>query len=140
MKMRLVLLLSALLLGLAAFRGPAGQVPRNTQTQVARQFLGAVLLGDYPRAYAHLAPEVRQSVDRGRFHDAAHPLWQRGRQRGTELELYKLGVRLEGNGQSRLFYAFTFAADSLRLPPPEWLEVTFRDTTARQVLSFGIRH
>jgi hypothetical protein len=107
--------------------------------QVARQFLLAVLRADYTTAYGRLAPEVRRSISPTRFRAAARPLWQRGQLRGTNIDLYKLGFRLTGERQSRGFVAFSFAADSLRHPPPEWLEVTFRDTTARQILGFSLR-
>lgn len=113
--------------------------PRKaSQAQVARQFLRAVLRGDYSAAYTRLAPEVRRAVSRQRFEEAARPLWKSGQRRGQEIELYKLGVRLAGPS-SRLFYAFTFSADSAITPPPTVLEVNFRDTTARVVLGFGLR-
>ena len=115
-----------------------GTAPKASQAQVASQFLRAILRGDYAAAYGRLAPEVRRAVNRERFEVAARPLWKGGQRRGQEIELYKLGVRLAGPS-SRLFYAFTFAADPASSPPSAVLEVTFRDTAARAVLGFGLR-
>ncbi|GAA4348508.1 hypothetical protein GCM10023185_04500 [Hymenobacter saemangeumensis] len=109
-----------------------------SQVQVARQFLLAVLRGDYKSAYGRLAPEVRQGMSITRFQAAARPLYARGQQRGTAIELYKLGFFLMETGGSKGFVAFSFPADSMLKHPPEWLEVTFRDTTTRQVLGFQL--
>lgn len=134
----------ALLVGLTA----AGGSPRPSATtkparlaqgQAAWQFLRAVLRADYATAYGRLAPEVRRAVSLERFEAAARPLWKSGQRRGQEIELYKLGVRLGAGNSSRMFYAFTFAADAGVAPPPAILEVTFRDTATRAVLSFGLR-
>lgn len=112
---------------------------KPTQAQVARQFLGEILARNYPAAYRRLAPEVRTAVPLLAFSRAAQPVWQQGQARGAAIELYQLGARL-GNGQpSQWFCRFTFAQDSARRPPPVLLEVTFRDTTARAVLGFGLR-
>lgn len=121
----------------ASFRPPR---PRPTQPQVARQFLVEILAGSYPAAYRRLAPEVRAAVPLPGFTNAARPLWQQGRARGPAIELYQLGARL-GNGQrpGQWFCRFAFAQDSARRPPPVLLEVTFRDTTVRAVLGFGLR-
>ncbi|OGX86270.1 hypothetical protein BEN47_01570 [Hymenobacter lapidarius] len=131
-----------LLLWLVAAEMGVAQVapaPRKaSQAQVARQFLRSVLRGDYAAAYTRLAPEVRRAVSRERFEASARPLWRNGQRRGQDIELYKLGVRLAGPS-SRLFYAFTFSSESATTPPPAVLEVTFRDTTARVVLGFGLR-
>ena len=127
-----------LLLGLAAgFRPPRA---RPTQPQVARQFLVEVLAGHYPAAYRRLAPEVRAAVPLAAFASAARPLWQQGQARGPAIEFYQLGARL-GNGRQpgQWFCRFAFAQDSARRPPPVLLEVTFRDTTTRAVLGFGMR-
>lgn len=126
------------LLGWQLSQAQPGPARRPTQVQVARQFLLALLRGDYPQAYVRLAPEVRRSVSSAKFRELARPLYLRGRRRGTDIELYKLGYRLLGN-QSRGFVAFSFPADSLLRHPPEWLEVTFRDTASRQVLGFGLQ-
>ncbi len=112
---------------------------RLAQGQAAWQFLRAVLRADYTSAYGRLAPEVRRAVSLERFEAAALPLWKSGQRRGQEIELYKLGVRLGAGNSSRMFYAFTFAVDSGVVPPPAILEVTFRDTATRAVLSFGLR-
>ncbi|SFQ65933.1 hypothetical protein [Hymenobacter arizonensis] len=134
----------ALLVGLTAAGGkplpsPPTRPARLAQGQAAWQFLRAVLRGDYSTAYSRLAPEVRRAVSLERFEEAAQPLWKSGQRRGQEIELYKLGVRLGAGNSSRMFYAFTFAADSGVVPPPAILEVTFRDTATRAVLSFGLR-
>ena len=110
---------------------------RAGQGQVAGRFLRAVLRADYAAAYARLAPEVRRSVSLGQFMVAARPLWQRAHQH-PGIELYKLGVRLNGN-TSRLFYSFSLAADSSLKTPSVLLEVTFRDTASRGVLGFGLQ-
>jgi hypothetical protein len=112
-----------------------------TQAQVARRFLREVVQGQYAPAYARLAPEVRATLRPTAFAAAAQLLQQLGQQRGQEIELYKLGTRLSGRGKpGQWFYSFSFAKDSLLKPPPVLLEVTFRDTTTRQVLGFRIRN
>ena len=128
------------LLGLAAGFGfqPA---PKPTQAQVARRFLSEVLRADYPAAYQRLAPEVRGTLRPAAFATAAQPLQHLGQQRGQAVELYKLGTWLsESGGHEPWFYRFSFASDSARRPPPVLLEVTFSDTTTRQVLGFGVRN
>jgi hypothetical protein len=111
-----------------------------TQAQVAQRFLGEILQADYSAAYHRLAPEVRTTLRPVAFAAAAQPLNQLGQQRGAAVRLYKLGTRLNGRGgPGRWFYSFSFASDSARRPPPVLLEVTFRDTTSRQVLGFGLR-
>lgn len=123
-----------------ALRVAAAQQPlRPGQAQAASQFLRAVLRANYVGAYARLAPEVRQTVRYNRFVAAARPLWQTGQRRGPAIELYKLGMRLGDRGASRLFYDFSFAADSGLKTPAVLLEVTFRDTATRAVLGFGLR-
>ncbi|MDO7844987.1 hypothetical protein Q5H92_01350 [Hymenobacter sp. M29] len=112
---------------------------RPGQAQAAGLFLRAVLHADYPAAYARLAPEVRQGLTLARFAAAARPLWKSGQRHGSGIELYKLGVRLGDRGGSRLFYSFSFAADSVAKSPSELLEVTFRDTASRAVLGFSLR-
>ncbi|WP_210521759.1 hypothetical protein [Hymenobacter terricola] len=111
---------------------------RLSQGQAAGQFLRAVLRADYLTAYGRLAPELRQALSFGRFEAAARPVWKSGQRHRQEIELYKLGFRLGDNGASRLFYTFSFAADSSLKPPPVLLEVTFRDTASRAVLGFGL--
>jgi hypothetical protein len=101
--------------------------------------LQAAVRGNYTGAYGYLAPEVARYVSLARFRTAARPLYTRGLRKGTGIQLYKLGVRLEGQGSARLFYSFSFLADSVHKTPPVLLEVTFRDTTSRRVLAFGMR-
>jgi len=116
--------------------------PRPTQAQVARRFLVEVLAASYPAAYRRLALEVQAAVPLGTFEAAARPLWQQGQARGPAIELYQIGTRLgDGRRASQWFCRFSFAGDSAqpRRPPPVLLEVTFRDTTARAVLGFGLR-
>ena len=118
---------------------PPASSRRVSQGQAAWQFLRAVLRADYLAAYRRLAPEVRRTVSFAQFEASARPLWKSGQQRKQAIELYKLGVRLGSGGASRLFYAFSFAADSALKTPPVLLEVTFRDTASRAVLGFGMR-
>ena len=142
---RALALASALLLAVAGLAPARPQPPRQlrpTQAQVARRFLVEVLAASYPAAYRRVAPEVQASVPLATFEVAARPLWQQGQARGPAIELYQIGTRL-GNGRraSQWFCRFSFASDSAqpRRPPPVLLEVTFRDTTARAVLGFGLR-
>ena len=124
----------------AAAAWPLAQPRQPTQAQVARRFLTEIILADYPAAYRRLAPEVRTALPLSAFAAAAAPLGQQAQPRGAAIELYKLGTRLSGASHSgRWFYSFRFASDSARQPPPVLLEVTFRDTTARQVLGFSLR-
>ena len=133
------------MLAVGAVWAAGGQAPptpltlQPTQAQVARGFLTAVVRGNYPQAYARLAPEVARAVSLAKFRAAARPFRVRALRLGTDLMLYKLGMRLEAQGSARLFYAFSFAADSVLVAPSVTLEATFRDTTARQVLSFTMR-
>ncbi|MGI4863981.1 MAG: hypothetical protein ACRYFZ_08655 [Janthinobacterium lividum] len=102
--------------------------------------MGEVLQADYPTAYQRLTPEVRATLRPAAFAAAAQPLRQLGRQRGQALELYTLGTHLsERGGHEPWFYRFSFVKDSLQKPPSVLLEVTFRDTTTRQVLGFRVR-
>jgi hypothetical protein len=138
-QLRRTLLAIAMIVGLTELQLP-GQTPRQpSQSQAAGQFLRAVLRADYLAAYGNLAPEVRQAISLKRFETAARPLWKSGQHRSPEIELYKLGVRLGDRGASRLFYSFSFAADSSLKPPPVLLEVTFRDTASRTILGFNLR-
>ena len=115
----------------------------NSQVQVARQFLLEVLAQNFSRAYPLLAPDMRGKVSLTEFERQAQPFVALGTRRGTDLELYKLGARLPAAAgqQTEFFVAFAWAADSAsahRLPA-EWLEVTFPDTVARQVMGFRLR-
>lgn len=132
------------LVGLAVVAGwPAGAqraLAAPTQAQVANRFLREILRADYPAAYRRLAPEVQAAVRLPAFTAAARPLWQQGQARGPAIALYQLGARLGGErGRTQWFCRFAFARDSAHRPPPVLLEVTFRDTTARAVLGFGLR-
>jgi hypothetical protein len=132
-----------LLLLVASLAPAQPQSPRQlrpTQAQVARRFLVEVLAASYPAAYRRLAPEVRGAVPVATFEAAARPLWQQGQAHGPAIELYQIGTRLGSDRRaSQWFCRFSFASDSARRPPPVLLEVTFRDTTARAVLGFGLR-
>ena len=122
------------------WQGPATRaVARLTQAQAGSQFLRAILRADYEGAYRRLAPEVRRVVSAAKFGTVARPLYRTGQRHASSLELYKLGVRLGDGGSSRLFYSFAFAADSALPRPSVLLEVTFRDTASRGILSFGQR-
>lgn len=121
--------------------GPAAGEPTTvatSQIQVARQFLLAVLVGNYPAAYALLAPEISQHVPLVRFQTMAEPLRQQGQRYQPTIDLYKLGFRISADNTTRTFVAFMFRSDTLAVRPHLQLDVTFRDTTARQVLSFGL--
>jgi hypothetical protein len=136
------LVLASGVLGLIVWVGTGfrAQPATPTQAQVAYRFLKEVLRDDYPTAYRRLAPEVQRALSSSAFVTAAQPLQQLGQQRGPEIKLYKLGTRLGGRGKpGQWFYSFSFTKDSLLKPSPVLLEVTFRDTTARQVLGFGVR-
>ncbi len=129
-------LLVAASAGLASGHPPAAP----TQAQVARRFLGEILRADYPAAYHRLVPEMRATLQLAAFAQTAQQLQQLGQQRGRAVELYTLGTHLsERGGHEPWFYRFSFANDSLQKPPPVLLEVTFRDTTTRQVLGFRVR-
>ncbi|MBC6697009.1 hypothetical protein [Hymenobacter sp. BT190] len=110
----------------------------SSQIQVARQFLLAVLEGNYPAAYTLLAPEVSQHIPLARFQATAAPLYQQGQRYQPTIDLYKLGFRISADNTTRTFVAFLFRSDTLAARPHLQLDVTFRDTTARQVLSFGL--
>lgn len=121
----------------------ATTAPINSQVQVSRRFLLALLRGDYAAAYGQLAPEVRRGVSAARFRQLGLPVVRQGQQRGLAIELYKMGVRLDEAGPGgKPFVAFAWSADaaSAQRMPPEWLEVMFRSTEARQVLGFRLRH
>jgi hypothetical protein len=130
--------LAALALFMLGGAGPHPAAP--TQAQVARRFLLDVLTAKYPAAYRRLAPEVRAALPLAAFEVAAQPLWQQGQARGAAVELYQVGTWLgTSRRDSPWFCRFSFASDSVQLPPPVLLEVTFRDTAARAVLGFRLR-
>ena len=130
----------ALALGVGLTAGLGAYPPPPTQAQVARRFLREILRADYSAAYHRLAPEVQVVLRPAAFATAAQPLWHQGQARGQALELYKLSTQLGGrSGRGQWHYSFSFAHDSAHRPPPVLLEVTFRDTTTRAVLGFGLR-
>ena len=108
---------------------------------MAYRFFTEVGRADYPAAYRRLAPEVRATLPQAAFATAARPLRQLGKQRGRAIGLYTFGTHLsERGGSEPWFYRFSFDKDSLQKPPPVLLEVTFRDTTTREVLGFRIKN
>ncbi|UYZ62915.1 hypothetical protein [Hymenobacter weizhouensis] len=117
---------------------PAAPLAPPSQIQVARQFLLAVLRGDWPVAYATLAPEVRARMSARQFREAARPLEAGQQTYGPAIDLYKFGYRLREGEQPEPFVAFTFKADTLQKQPHLQLDITFRDSTARQVQGFRV--
>lgn len=113
------------------------QAPAS-QIQVARQFLLSVARGEWAVAYGRLAPEVRQGLSVQQFRVAADPLYQQAKQYGPTISLYKLGYRLRDTQKPQPFVAFSFKADTVQAYPHFQLDVTFRDSTARQILGFGL--
>ncbi|TGE21934.1 hypothetical protein E5K00_16890 [Hymenobacter aquaticus] len=111
---------------------------RPSQVQVARQFLLAVLRGDYTAAYQLLAPEAQATLKADGFRAAARPLYEQGQRRGTPFDLYKLGYRIDEANTVRNFYSFMFKSDTLAARPVVQLDVTFRDSTATRILTFGL--
>jgi hypothetical protein len=134
-----LVVLAALGCGYSQAPAQSSRQAKPSQGQAASQFLRAVLRADYAGAYARLAPEVRRGVSLAGFQAAARPMWKSGQPRRQQIELYKLGMRIDDGGGSQLFYSFSFAADSSLKTPPVLLEVTFRDTASRAVLGFGLR-
>jgi hypothetical protein len=130
----LVLLLLSVPLGV----GVASPASQPSQIQAARQFLLAVLRGEFDVAHRMLAPEVGSALTPARFRAVALPLYEQGRHYGPSIDLYKLGFRLRDGQHPQSFVAFMFKADTLAARPTVQLDVTFRDSTARQVLSFGV--
>ncbi|MBC6606341.1 hypothetical protein H8B13_05895 [Hymenobacter sp. BT188] len=128
---KLVVLALLLLLSLPA-------TAQSSQIQVARQFLISVLRGDNSAAYKLLAPEVSSTISKKQFRAAVRPLYEQGRELGSPIALYKLGLRLGEEAQPRYFYTFSFKSDTLQPMPRVMLDVTFRDTTAMRILSFGM--
>lgn len=118
--------------------GAQPPAPRPTQIQAARQFLLTLLRGEFEAAHRMLAPEVGSALTPARFRAVAQPLYEQGRRFGPAIDLYKLGFRLRDGQSPQAFVAFMFKADTLTARPKVQLDVTFRDSTARQVLSFGL--
>ena len=114
---------------------PVQEVPRNTQVQVTRHFLAAVLRGDTITAKRWLSENLQAN-------DAGHilaPLIDVGRRRGRNIELYRLGF-LVGDDVERPFVTYAWAADSMvKWPLRASIQVVFRDTAARQVWEVYVR-
>ena len=134
-----------LMLGLG-LAGAACQPPtarKNSQVQVARQFLLALLRNNQTAAYPLLAADLHTKISLPEFERQTQPIAKAATRRGTDIELYKLGARLptDAGQQTEYFVAFAWAADStsVRRLPAEWLEVTFQDTASRQVAGFQLR-
>lgn len=126
---------------LTLLSGSLGAMPpysQPSQIQVARRFLLAVLHADFQAAHGMLAPEVGKALTPMQFRAAAMPLYERGKQFGPTIDLYKLGFRLRDEQTPQSFVAFMFKADTLAARPEMQLDVTFRDSTARQILSFRL--
>ncbi|UOQ72478.1 hypothetical protein [Hymenobacter cellulosilyticus] len=127
-----LLLLTVVLLATAPL------VARPSQVQVARQFLLAVLRGEYPTAYALLAPETRAAMSAKQFKEAVQPLRAQAKRRGQPIDLYKLGYRISEANEVSNFYSFMFKSDTLAGKPEVQLDVTFQDSTAARIRSFGL--
>jgi hypothetical protein len=134
---RTVLLLLLTLLSAPLSAATPAMLP-PTQIQVARRFLLAVLRGEFQAAHGMLAPEVGKALAPAQFRAAAMPIYRQGQHFGPTIDLYKLGFRLRDQQATQSFVAFMFKADTLAARPQAQLDVTFRDSTARQILSFGL--
>lgn len=120
-----------------SFAGKSQAAPLS-QVQVARRFLLAVVQGEWAAAYAYLAPDVRQLITVEQLQVAARPFGVQAGRYGKTIDLYKLGYRLRGAETPEPFVAFSFRADTLRRVPHFQLDVTFRDSTSRQVAGFTL--
>jgi hypothetical protein len=123
--------------GLLSAAVPRQQV-KNSQVQVARQFLLAVLAGNWEAAHQWLSPTTQQQLPLPAFRAATQPLIDQARTYGPVIDLYKLGYRLRENDQMQPFVGFSYRADSLRPGPHVQLDVTFADSTARHIQTFGL--
>ncbi|WP_354577774.1 hypothetical protein [Hymenobacter sp. UYP22] len=110
----------------------------SSQVQVARQFLLAVLGGNWDAAYQYLSPAARQQLPMPAFRAATQPIIDQARTYGPTIDLYKLGYRLREEDAVQSFVAFTYRADSLRPGPHVQLDVTFQDSSARQIQTFRV--
>ncbi|RSK51218.1 hypothetical protein [Hymenobacter rigui] len=129
-----LLILSGWMLSAAVTR----QQVANSQVQVARQFLLAVLAGNWEAAYQLLSPATRQQLPMPAFRAATQPIIEQARTYGPTIDLYKLGYRLREEETIQPFVGFSYRADSLRPGPHVQLDVTFQDSAARQIQSFGL--
>ena len=110
----------------------------NSQVQVARQFLLAVLGGNWDAAYQHLSPAARQQLPLPAFRAATQPIIDQARTYGPVIDLYKLGYRLRDDDSVQPLVAFQYRADSLRPGPHVQLDVTFQDSSARHIQAFRV--
>lgn len=109
-----------------------------SQVQVARQFLLAVLAGNWAAAYAWLSPDARAALPAAAFRSATLLLIAHTRHYGPAIDLYKLGYRLREGHPPQPFVAFTYRADTLRSGPHVQLDIAFPDSAARQIQEFRI--
>ncbi|RSK46025.1 hypothetical protein [Hymenobacter perfusus] len=129
----------SILAGLLTCAVPAqAQQTRSSQVQVARQFLLALLAGNWDTAYEHLSPDAQRQLPLAAFRMATLPIIEQARTYGPVIDLYKLGYRLREEEHVQPFVAFSYRADSLRPGPHFQLDVTFQDSTARQIQGFGL--
>jgi len=135
---QLALLLSLSLLVLLKPSFTAAETVKPSQVQVARQFLLALLQRQYKQAYQLLTPEVSAAFTLQQFEAAAQPLIEQSQRHGRAFDLYKLGMRISDGPVTRYFYSFSFKSDTLQPKPSVLLDVSFRDSTATRVLSFGL--
>lgn len=112
--------------------------PKASQVQLTRKFLLTVLQGKYRDAYPLLTPETRQRLTTAQFRTDSRVLYEQGKRFGPRITLYKLGFRIGDDQKAHPFYQFHFASDTLRPKPQVLLDVSFRDSTATQVLTFGM--
>ncbi|MCA8831693.1 hypothetical protein [Hymenobacter pini] len=126
-----------LILSLCAPATPRQQVA-NSQVQVARQFLLAVLAGNWDAAYQHLSPTARQQLPLPAFRAATQPIIEQARLYGPVIDLYKLGYRLREDDTVQPFVAFQYRTDSLSPGPHVQLDVTFPDSASRQIQAFRV--
>jgi len=109
-----------------------------SQVQLTRKFLLTVLHGEYRSAYPLLTSETQQQLTAAQFRAAGRQLYEQGKRFGPRITLYKLGFRFGDDQKAHPFYQFHFASDTLRLRPQVLLDVSFRDSAATQVLTFGL--
>ncbi|RSK35224.1 hypothetical protein [Hymenobacter metallilatus] len=114
------------------------QAVKSSQVQVARQFLLAVLAGNWEGAYQLLSPVTQRQMPLPAFRAATQPIIDQARTYGPVIDLYKLGYRLREEETIQPFVGFTYRADSLRPGPHVQLDVTFQDSAARQIQGFSI--
>ncbi|WP_086592765.1 hypothetical protein [Hymenobacter crusticola] len=98
----------------------------------------AILQRQYKQAYQLLTPEVSAAITLQQFEAAAQPLLEQSQRHGPAIDLYKLGMRISDGPVTRYFYTFSFKSDTLQSKPRVLLDVSFRDSTATRVLSFGL--